>query len=66
MDWLLLLSSVLILVVVAGRAHSRYLDDLEADPERQLLLGISFEQPAAPTQYRDRSPLKSDSKLSCD
>lgn len=44
-SWFLILTSVLVPVVIAGRAHSRYLDRLQADPERQLMSGIRFENP---------------------
>jgi len=51
--WLLILVAVFVAAVVfAGRAHSRYLDRLEADPERQLMLGIGFEQSSEPRRHR--------------
>lgn len=51
-------SSVLVAVVVAGRAHSRYLDALQADPERQLMLGICFEMSVPARQLRHRAWLQ--------
>lgn len=53
-SWLLIFAFVLVSVVIAGRAHSRYLDGLQADPERQLMSGISFERsgPMRPLRHR--------------
>ena len=61
MAWLLFSFATVLLVVVAGRAHSRYLDGLEADPERQLMLGVSFEKPSPwtrPVTARDYGGLR--------
>ncbi|MCG2673110.1 hypothetical protein ACFPFP_40215 [Bradyrhizobium sp. GCM10023182] len=58
MSWFLILAFVLISMVVAGRAHSRYLDGLQADPERQLMSGISFEQSISVRPLRHRAWLQ--------
>jgi len=57
-SWLLFLASVLAPAVLAGRAHSRYLDGLQADPERQLMLGISFQPSERKRQLRHRAWLQ--------
>ncbi len=41
-SWFLFPAAILLLIILAGRAHTRYLDRLQADPERQLMLGVSF------------------------
>ncbi|OKO68220.1 hypothetical protein AC630_39175 [Bradyrhizobium sp. AS23.2] len=58
MIWLLFPAVILLLVVLAGRAHSRYLDKLQADPERQLMLGVSFERSGPIRASRHRAWLQ--------
>jgi len=52
--WLLFSLAIVSLVVLAGRAHSHHLDRLQADPVRQLMLGLSFERsvPARVSRHR--------------
>ena len=52
--WLLFSLAIVSPVVLAGRAHSHHLDRLQADPVRQLMLGLSFERsvPARVSRHR--------------
>jgi hypothetical protein len=56
--WLLFPLAILLLAVLAGRAHSRYLDELQADPERQLMLGVSFARSVPTRTSRHRAWLQ--------
>lgn len=58
MIWLLFSAAIFLPVVLAGRAHSRYLDKLQADPERQLMLGVSFERSDSIRASRHRAWLQ--------
>ncbi|MDN3274160.1 hypothetical protein QWJ07_07900 [Frankia sp. RB7] len=54
MTWFLLPAAILLLIVLTGRTHTRYLNKLQADPQRQLMLGVSFERsvPTGPVRHR--------------
>jgi len=56
--WLLFSLAILLLAVFAGRAHSRYLDELQSDSERQLVMGASFEKSVSIRAPRHRAWLQ--------
>jgi hypothetical protein len=56
--WFLITAAILLLIVLAGRVHSQYLDRLQADPEHQLMLGVSFERSRPMKPFRHRAWLQ--------